>query len=99
VSHEAQVTAARDATVAALGRVDVLVCSAGITGPNLADGGLPARRLEAGARHQPHRVFLCNKALVPHMQKNDYGRIVNIASIAARKAIRTPPPTAPPRRA
>ena len=30
-------------------------------------------------------VFLCNKALVPHMQANDYGRIVNIASIAGKE--------------
>jgi len=30
-------------------------------------------------------VFLCNKAVVAHMQKNDYGRIVNIASIAGKE--------------
>ena len=30
-------------------------------------------------------VFLCNKALVPHMKANDYGRIVNIASIAGKE--------------
>jgi len=30
-------------------------------------------------------VFLCNRALVPHMLANDYGRIVNIASIAGKE--------------
>jgi NAD(P)-dependent dehydrogenase (short-subunit alcohol dehydrogenase family) len=30
-------------------------------------------------------VFLCNRALIPHMLTNDYGRIVNIASIAGKE--------------
>ena len=30
-------------------------------------------------------VFYCNRAVVPHMLRNDYGRIVNIASIAGKE--------------
>jgi len=32
-----------------------------------------------------HGVFLCNRAVVPLMQKKDYGRIVNIASVAGKE--------------
>ena len=32
-----------------------------------------------------HGVFLCNRAVVPVMQKKDYGRIVNIASVAGKE--------------
>ena len=85
VSHEAQVTAARDATVASLGRVDVLVCSAGITGPNLPTADYPLADWKQVLDINLTGVFLCNKALVAHMQKNDYGRIVNIASIAGKE--------------
>jgi 3-oxoacyl-[acyl-carrier protein] reductase len=85
VSQEAQVVAARDATVASLGRVDVLVCSAGITGPNLATVDYPLADWKQVLDINLTGVFLCNKALVAHMQKNDYGRIVNIASIAGKE--------------
>src|SRR5687768_10814244 len=41
VSAEGEVAGARDTTLAALGRIDILVCSAGITGPNLATWDYP----------------------------------------------------------
>jgi 3-oxoacyl-[acyl-carrier protein] reductase len=85
VSHEPQVLAARDATVASLGRVDVLVCSAGITGPNLPTADYPLADWKQVLDINLTGVFLCNKVFVPHMQKNDYGRIVNIASIAGKE--------------
>ena len=85
VSQEAQVRRALDDTAGALGRVDVLVCSAGITGPNLAVADYPLADWKQVLDVNLTGVFLCNKALVTHMAANGYGRIVNIASIAGKE--------------
>ena len=85
VSEESQVVSARDSTVAKLGRIDILVCSAGITGPNMPTWDYPAGDWKQVLDINLTGVFLCNKAVVQHMQKNDYGRIVNIASIAGKE--------------
>jgi len=85
VSDEAQVKRAFDDTAKALGRVDVLVCSAGITGPNMATWEYPVADWKQVLDINLTGVFLCNKAAVPHMKQNDYGRIVNIASIAGKE--------------
>jgi 3-oxoacyl-[acyl-carrier protein] reductase len=85
VADEPQVQAALAATLRALGKVDVLVCSAGITGPNLATADYPVADWKQVLDVNLTGVFLCNKALVPHMKANDYGRIVNIASIAGKE--------------
>lgn len=85
VTDEAQVARARDGAIAALGRVDVLVCSAGITGPNTTTWQYPLEAWREVLAVNLTGVFLCNKALVPHMLANDYGRIVNIASIAGKE--------------
>jgi 3-oxoacyl-[acyl-carrier protein] reductase len=85
VSDETEVRLAFDETLRALGRVDVLVCSAGITGPNLTTWDYPVADWKQVLDVNLTGVFLCNKTVVPHMQKNDYGRIVNIASIAGKE--------------
>ena len=85
VADEMQVTRARDATVAALGKVDALVCSAGITGPNLKTWDYPVEDWKQVLDINLTGVFLCNKALAPHMSSNNYGRIVNIASVAGKE--------------
>ena len=85
VSQEASVATALAATLQALGKVDALVCSAGITGPNLTVADYPLADWKQVLDINLTGVFLCNRALVPHMAKNDYGRIVNIASIAGKE--------------
>ena len=85
VSHEGEVAGARDVTLAALGGIDVLVCSAGITGPNLTTWDYPVADWKQVLDINLTGVFLCNKLLVPHMRSRDYGRIVNIASIAGKE--------------
>ena len=85
VSDEPQVQAALAATLGAFQRVDVLVCSAGITGPNLTTWDYPVADWKQVLDINLTGVFLCNKAVVAHMRKNDYGRIVNIASIAGKE--------------
>ena len=85
VSDEPQVQAALAATVKALGKVDALVCSAGITGPNMPTWDYPVADWKQVLDINLTGVFLCNKTLAPHMKANDYGRIVNIASIAGKE--------------
>ena len=85
VADEKQVQAALDATLKALGKVDAMVCSAGITGPNVPTKDYPADAWRQVLDINLTGVFLCNKTVVPHMIGNDYGRIVNIASIAGKE--------------
>ena len=85
VSDEPQVNRALDDTLRAMGKVDVLVCSAGITGPNLTTWEYPVADWKQVLDVNLTGVFLCNKAVVAQMRKNDYGRIVNIASIAGKE--------------
>ncbi len=76
---------AAQATRAAFGRVDVLVCSAGITGPNTATWEYPVDAWRRVYDVNVHGLFYCNRAIVPLMQRKDYGRIVNIASVAGKE--------------
>ena len=85
VTDEAQVQRALAETLQALGKVDALVCSAGITGPNTTTWDYPLADWKQVIDINLTGVFLCNKTVVPHLQKNDYGRIVNIASIAGKE--------------
>ena len=79
------VDAATAATLRALGRVDVLVCSAGITGPNVPAWQYPPAEWQRVFDVNVHGLFYCNRAIVPHMRARDYGRIVNIASVAGKE--------------
>ncbi len=84
VADEASVDAATAETVRALGRIDVLVCSAGITGPNTTTWDYPPADWRRVMDVNVNGVFLCNRAVVREMLRHDYGRIVNIASIAGK---------------
>jgi len=85
VADAAGVEAAAKATATVLGRVDALVCSAGITGPNTTTWDYPVDDWKRVFDVNVHGVFLCNKFVVPFMQQRDYGRIVNIASVAGKE--------------
>ena len=85
VADAAAVERVAQATAAALGGIDVLVCSAGITGPNVPLADYPVDEWKRVFDVNVHGVFLCNRAVVPLMQKKDYGRIVNIASVAGKE--------------
>ncbi len=76
---------AADATEAALGQIDILVTSAGITGPNHTTWDYPVAAWDRVIDVNLKGVFYCNRAVVPAMQRNGYGRIVNIASIAGKE--------------
>ena len=85
VAEAASVDAAAQAAAAALGRIDALVCSAGITGPNTTMWEYPVDAWRQVMEVNVNGVFLCNRAIVPVMLKQDYGRIVNIASVAGKE--------------
>ena len=68
-----------------MGRIDVLVCSAGIAGPNHTTWEYPLDAWRQVIDVNLNGLFYCNRAVVPVMQKRDYGRIVNIASIAGKE--------------
>jgi 3-oxoacyl-[acyl-carrier protein] reductase len=84
VADEASVQKATDATAEAFGRIDVLVCSAGITGPNTTTWEYPPEAWRKVFDVNVHGVFLCNRAVVRKMLERDYGRVINIASIAGK---------------
>ncbi|MEO8506060.1 MAG: SDR family NAD(P)-dependent oxidoreductase [Betaproteobacteria bacterium] len=85
VADAAAVARVAQATADACGGIDVLVCSAGITGPNVPLADYPVDEWKHVFDVNVHGVFLCNRAVVPIMQKKDYGRIVNIASVAGKE--------------
>ena len=76
---------AADETARALGRIDILVASAGITGPVAPVWDYTIADWDRVVDINLNGVFYSNRAVVPHMLRNDYGRIVNIASIAGKE--------------
>jgi 2-dehydro-3-deoxy-L-rhamnonate dehydrogenase (NAD+) len=84
----ADAEAVRDATaetLRAMGRIDILIASAGITGPNAPVAEYPVDAWNRVIEVNLNGVFYCNRAVVPDMHKSGYGRIVNIASIAGKE--------------
>ena len=69
----------------AFGGIDVLVCSAGITGATVPVADFPVAGFREVFAINVFGLFHCNKAVVPVMQAGGYGRIVNIASIAGKE--------------
>jgi len=79
------VAGAAEATGKALGRVDVLVCSAGITGATVPVHEFPVDSWRRVMDINLNGLFYCNRAVVPLMLANGYGRIVNVSSVAGKE--------------
>jgi 3-oxoacyl-[acyl-carrier protein] reductase len=85
VTRSEEVDAAVARVEAELGRLDVLVCSAGIGGDSLHTEDVSDTEWERVFAVNCHGVFYANRAVIPGMRSRGYGRIVNIASIAGKE--------------
>ena len=85
VTDEASVKAACQATTKDFGRIDILVNNAGIAGAVAPTWETSFEEWRKVMRINLDGPFLCAKAVVPGMIAQDYGRIVNIASIAGKE--------------
>jgi 2-dehydro-3-deoxy-L-rhamnonate dehydrogenase (NAD+) len=78
------VEAARDATLTKSGRIDIVVNSAGIAGANATVEDYLVDHFAEIVKINLVGTFHVNKAVVPVMRRQEYGRIVNIASVAGK---------------
>jgi 2-dehydro-3-deoxy-L-rhamnonate dehydrogenase (NAD+) len=85
VTRPASVRAAVDATVDRWDSVHILVNNAGIAGRSLPLPELTDEDWRSVLEIDLGGVFYCCRAVVPHMQRQGWGRIVNIASIAGKE--------------
>jgi NAD(P)-dependent dehydrogenase (short-subunit alcohol dehydrogenase family) len=85
VTSEASVAEALARTEKDLAAPDILVASAGITGPNATVVDYSVDAWKQVLDINLTGVFLCNRAVVPGMVKRGWGRIVNIASVAGKE--------------
>ncbi len=69
----------------ALGTIDILVNNAGITGPNDVTWHYPIEQWRRVIELDMNAVFYCCRAVLPQMIGRNYGRVVNIASIAGKE--------------
>ncbi|SDA33983.1 SDR family NAD(P)-dependent oxidoreductase [Sphingomonas sp. NFR15] len=85
VSDQAQVEAAAAGANDALGKIDILVNSAGITGATAPLHEYPLESWRRVIDINLNGLFYCCRAVVPFMLANGYGRIANLASVAGKE--------------
>ena len=84
VAQHGSVQAALQATMNNVPRIDALVNSAGITGPNAKVWDYPVQAWSDVFAVNVHGLFHCCREVVPLMRAQGWGRIVNIASVAGK---------------
>jgi len=67
------------------GVIDILINSAGITGATGPVQEFPIDSWRKVMQINLDGTFYCCRAIIPHMLKNGYGRIINIASVAGKE--------------
>jgi len=85
LTAEESVQAATDETIGKLGKIDILINNAGITGGNDVTWKLPPDLWRRVIEVNLIGPYLTCRAVVPRMLSNGYGRIVNVASIAGKE--------------
>ena len=84
VGEHASVVAAVGQTLTQSAVIDALVNSAGITGPNTKVWSYPVADWQQVMQVNLNGLFYCCREITPHMRDRNYGRIVNIASVAGK---------------
>ena len=85
ISDNSAVEAAFAGSVGDLGKVDIVVNNAGISGPNVTSWEYPIDAWDQVVDINLSGTFYVSRTAIPHMLENDYGRIVNVASIAGKE--------------
>jgi NAD(P)-dependent dehydrogenase (short-subunit alcohol dehydrogenase family) len=85
VADADSVGVATEATIASRGAIDILIANAGIAGPNHKTWEYPIDAWRQIIDINLTGVFVCCRAVLPHMLSKQYGRIVNVASIAGKE--------------
>ena len=85
VADSGSVKRAVDRTLSDTGRIDILVNNAGIAGAAAPLAEQTEQDWNRVIAVNMTGVFLCTRAILPHMRERRYGRIVNIASIAGKE--------------
>jgi 2-dehydro-3-deoxy-L-rhamnonate dehydrogenase (NAD+) len=85
ITDPAAVARAAAEAETAMGRIDALVCSAGVAGLNAPVVDYPIDEWERIFDINVNGLFYCNRSIAPFMKARGYGRIVNVASIAGKE--------------
>jgi len=85
VTDSDAVRAAAEETLADLGCIDILVNNAGIAGPTVPSWEYPISDWKKVIDVDLNAVYYCCRAVIPMMREQDYGRVVNVASIAGKE--------------
>ena len=85
ISDNSAVEAAFAGSVGDLGKVDIVVNNAGISGPNVTSWEYPIDAWDKVVDINLSGTFYVSRTAIPHMLENGYGRIVNVASIAGKE--------------
>ena len=85
ISDPEAVQSAAEATAREQKKIDILVANAGIAGPNHKVWEYPIDAWKQVIDINLSGIFYCCRAIVPYMLRQNYGRIVNVASIAGKE--------------
>jgi 2-dehydro-3-deoxy-L-rhamnonate dehydrogenase (NAD+) len=85
ITDPAAVARAAAEAETAMGRIDALVCSAGVAGLNAPVVDYPIDEWKRIFDINVNGLFYCNRSIAPFMKARGYGRIVNVASIAGKE--------------
>ncbi len=85
VSQATSVSQALESTINRHRNIDILVANAGIAGPNHTTWEYPIEEWQRVINVNLFGVYYCCRSILPHMLHRNYGRIVNVASIAGKE--------------
>ena len=85
VTNVEAVSVASNNVLSSMGKIDALVANAGIAGPTVQTWEYPIKAWQEVIDINLTAVFLCCRTIVPVFIRQNYGRIVNVASIAGKE--------------